>query len=414
MSCGRSFGWSFSAQSIARRNSALYLPLPSASALGSGSSVAQARGRLDRLLARDQPEERGAHRVDVGPGPLAAAARVLLDRAVAGRDHRADVRGLARGLARGAEVEQHEAAVLVAHVDVVGLDVAVQVARAVHHREAVEERREERDDLVLGDVRALLAPGLERLAALVLEHHVRGLVRLEEARHAHDVRVPEGGERARLDEEAVEAALVEVLVVVGARRDRVVDGAVGEVLGQVLLDDHLGVEVHVGGGVGDAEAALAQDRVDAVLEQAEADREASCWGRRASAAGRARGSLAAGEAPAPGSRTVFSPARAVGRPPYGSTHRPLGSGPGRSFSSDANARRRACWSGSTNGLFGAVLWGFRPTMSSRGPVPNGRTRLNYHKIAREQLWKSPPGQPLTDKSFRNCARSVIPSCGEPP
>jgi hypothetical protein len=47
-------------------------------------------------------------------------------------------------------------------------------------------------------------------------------VRLEEARHAHDVRVAEGGQRAGLDEERVQAALVEVLVLVVARRDRVV------------------------------------------------------------------------------------------------------------------------------------------------------------------------------------------------
>ncbi len=173
----------------------------------------------------------------------------------------------------------HEAAVLVAHVDVVRLDVAVQVARLVHHGESVEQRRQQRHDGRLGYVLALLAPGLERLAALVLQHHVRGLVRLEEPRHAHDVRMAEGGERARFHEEAVQPVLVEVLVLVGARRDRVVGGAVGEVLRQVFLDDHLGIEVHVGRGIGDAESPLPQHPVDAVLEQPEPVRKDGIGGR---------------------------------------------------------------------------------------------------------------------------------------
>ena len=187
--------------------------MPSDSALGRGSGSSRRAGRVDRLLAGDQPEERGAHRVDVGPRALAPAAGVLLDRAVAGRHHRADLGLLDRGLARGAEVEQHEAAVLVAHVDVVGLDVAVQVARArARPRGRRGAARAATRCVASGMCLALLAPRLERLAALVLEHHVRGLVRLEEARHAHDVRMAEGGERARFDEEAVQAALVELLV----------------------------------------------------------------------------------------------------------------------------------------------------------------------------------------------------------
>ncbi len=55
--------------------------------LGSGQRIRilESGGRIVGLLARDQPEERGAHRVDVGPRALAAAAGVLLDRAVPGR-----------------------------------------------------------------------------------------------------------------------------------------------------------------------------------------------------------------------------------------------------------------------------------------------------------------------------------------
>ena len=86
----------------------------------------------------------------------------------------------------------------------------------------------------LGDALALPAERLERLAALVLEHHVRGLVRLEEARHAHDVRMAEGGERARFQEEAVQPALV-VLVGARARQHRGVERAVGKSSGRYSL-----------------------------------------------------------------------------------------------------------------------------------------------------------------------------------
>ena len=53
---------------------------------------------------------------------------------------------------------------------------------------------------------------LERLAALVVHHHVRGAIRLEIADHAHDVRVAELGERARFLQEAVKPPLVVVLL----------------------------------------------------------------------------------------------------------------------------------------------------------------------------------------------------------
>ncbi len=267
----------------------------------------------------------------------------------------------------------------VAHVDVVGLDVAVQVARAVHHLEPVEERGQQRDDARLGDVLVLLAVGLERLAALVLEDHVGGLVGLEEARHAHDVRVAEGGEGARLDEEAVEAVLVELLVGVVARLHAVVERAVGELLGKVFLDDHLGGEVHVGGGIGDAEAALAEDAVDAVLEKAEArgQREAR------------RGGLGLEDA-----------ARVVGRP--------AGGGPGgdRRGIEDRvflplgmqveHGRRRALPVRRIE-----LVAGDRPRLrnvvhspSPKRPDPLARTPITYHEWSARGPVKSPQRQTL--------------------
>jgi hypothetical protein len=86
--------------------------------------------------------------------------------------------------------------------------------------------------------------------------------------------------------------LVEILVLVGARRDGVVGGAVGEVLRQVFLDDHLGVEVHVGRGIGDAEPPLPEHPVDAVFEQPETDGKGGI-GRGGLAEIARRGSLAA-------------------------------------------------------------------------------------------------------------------------
>ena len=220
-----------------------------------------------------RPEEHPSHRVEVGVRALLGIAAVLLERGVSRSNHRGERSGRARKrLARRAEIDQHRVAGL-ADEDVVGLDVAVQEAGRVDFLDAVEEWGHDAEDLRFLGLRMGVEPRLERLAALVVHHHVAGLVCLEVAHDAHDVGMAEAGEGARFLEEAVEPGLV----VVGAAgaRERDVPGADARdhAAGEELLDGDVLLEQRVAREIGDAEPAHAEDGVEAVLHQHRADGE---------------------------------------------------------------------------------------------------------------------------------------------
>ena len=142
---------------------------------------------------------------------------------------------------RGAEVEQHRRAVG-AHDDVVGGDVAVQEVLAVHHLQRVEQRGDDRIELLLRRRPAQAAqPILEALALLEAHHHVGGGVRLVHARNPHDARVLEARQRARLLQKAGAAPVERLLVAVGLGLHAHGGVAVTEVVGVVLLDGDFGV-----------------------------------------------------------------------------------------------------------------------------------------------------------------------------
>ena len=210
-------------------------------------------------------------------GPWLPSAKYCSERRVAWRHDAGQVLALAADrVARRAEIEQDRRAVM-ADEDIAGLDIAVQVAGGVDLGQTVEQRHEERAQFVLGELAALLAhDGGEAVALLVLHHHVGGAVRLEEAEHRHDARMAEYREGLRLLQEALEAPVVIVLVALGARPDRGLALADGELDRQVLLDRDVLLEVGVPGEIGDAEAARAQDRLDLVLVEPEAGRQGVC------------------------------------------------------------------------------------------------------------------------------------------
>ena len=238
---------------------------------------AGAQWRVRWLVAEQHPIEGRAERVDVGPRALAAAA-VLLDRAVARGDHRHFPFPPAGGSGR-AEIEQHQRTVGSAHRDVVGLDVAVHEAGTVHGLEPVQQRRQQIQQIALADATAVRPPLAQGLAALVLEHHVGGVVGLEEAGHAHDVGVAEGSQRARLHQEVLEATQVEVETACAAGADALVLEAIGDLRRQVFLDRHPRMQVNVRCQVGDAEAALSENPLDAIFMQTVSDRQRLAGGR---------------------------------------------------------------------------------------------------------------------------------------
>ncbi len=163
-----------------------------------------------------------------------------------------------------AEVDQHRRAIL-ADDDVVGGDVAVQVAGGVHHLERIEQRGDDFFQLRLPRRPIeVLEPGLEAAALLEMQHHVGGLVGPEIAVDAHDVGVHEARERLRLIDEALEAPVVVGSGVAGARRG-ILAVAGGEIGREVFLDGDETGERDLVGKVGDAEAAGAQYPLDAVV-----------------------------------------------------------------------------------------------------------------------------------------------------
>ena len=102
---------------------------------------------------------------------------------------------------------------------------------------------------------------------------------MEHGQHPHDVRVLEAGQGLGLGHEAIEPPFEKLAVGVGGRLHRKILLADGQLHGQVFLDGDLLVEVEVVGEIGDTEATLAQDLLDAVpvqpvarLEQIAVDR----------------------------------------------------------------------------------------------------------------------------------------------
>ena len=162
--------------------------------------VARARGRLHRLLTGDHPVHHRPQRIQVAPRPLVALRVILLQRRVARRDDGGEFRHAAGG-ARRAEVDQ-DRAVFLAYEDVGRLDVAMQVAGAVHHLETVEQRQDQRQHRCLRRRPARHDPVVEWLAGDEFHHHVGSLVGFEKAHHTHDVGVAERGQGARFVEKA--------------------------------------------------------------------------------------------------------------------------------------------------------------------------------------------------------------------
>lgn len=158
-----------------------------------------------------------------------------------------------------------------------GLNIAVQETARVDHGEPVEQRPGELLQSRFRRPRRVLQHGLQRLAALVIHHHVGGAVRLEVAQHAHDVRMLEPGERARLLQEALESPAVVGFALGAEWHHRACRSATlyarRELAGQVLLDRDRLLKVRIPSEVSDAEAADAEHLVEPVLVQRRLQRQ---------------------------------------------------------------------------------------------------------------------------------------------
>ena len=220
--------------------------------------------RVGRRLPGDGKMQRRRQAVDVGPRSLPGRGE-LLDGGIARREHRGHrLRAPGDGGARGAEVDQRRPA-LVVEQDVRRLDVAMQEARFMDLLEAIEQWPQQRLEARRVERAAFLDPRLQGLPAQQLHDQVGGAVGLEEVVHQHDARhAMQRGERSSLGDEAIAAPGKVLCRARGARHHR---GAVlpdGERGRQIFLDGHFASEFGVLCAIGDAEAALPQDRDNAI------------------------------------------------------------------------------------------------------------------------------------------------------
>ncbi len=198
---------------------------------------------------------RGPDAVQVGPGTLPVFRVVLLERRVAGRHHGSQRFGvLTQRQACGAEVEQH-GGTLATQQNVCGFHVAVQKLLRVHTAQALQQRRQHREYLLLAQHTALAQTLRQRVAPFEVHHQVCGTVGLDEADHPHDARIAEFGQRARLVEEALQPVLVVLDVRFGlVGQPLAVRQPVSQTVRQVFLYRHRLVEHVVVGPVSNAEA----------------------------------------------------------------------------------------------------------------------------------------------------------------
>ena len=134
----------------------------------------------------------------------------------------------------------------------------MEAAAAVQRLERAEQRPEHAEQPGFGDGAGLLVGQAAQGAALVeLDRHVGGRVRFPEAMHAHQRRVAELRERARLVDEAAQPGLEGGREPIGTHVHAVVADAPREHRGHVFLDRDLALQRVVVGPVDDAEAAFA-------------------------------------------------------------------------------------------------------------------------------------------------------------
>ena len=104
-------------------------------------------------------------------------------------------------------------------------------ARLVNALQAVHERKQNAEQVILARQAPQVVNLLQTLALLVFHDHVGGAVGLEDAVHQNDVRVAKLRESLRLVDETVEPPAESVGVLVGDRMNGAVRRTHGEIGG---------------------------------------------------------------------------------------------------------------------------------------------------------------------------------------
>ena len=190
---------------------------------------------------------------------MGALVGVLLHRRVA-RRHQARQREALTGdgLAGGTEVQQHRCAVA-ADQNVRGLDVPVDEAFVMKAREGSQQGQQHVEDVGFRQAAPFADDGFQRLAALVLHHHVAGVVQLEEIEHGDDERVAEAREDLTLFQEPFAAPYESLGLLFRGGLNVAIVIPVRELLREVLFDGNRAIQIRVGRKIGYAETASAEN-----------------------------------------------------------------------------------------------------------------------------------------------------------
>ena len=178
--------------------------------------------------------------------------------------------------ARRAEIDQHRPVVFVDQ-DVGRLDVAVEDADAMRAVEPLRDRPENVPQAALVEPPALFQHPRQRDAVLEIHDHVGGPVDLEETADADDVGMTRRGrqvpQKLGFLDELLEAKRVDFLRVGIDRHHRVFGIAVADGAREIFLDGDELVEIDPARLVDDAEAADAEDLLEAPFAQHRAGRQ---------------------------------------------------------------------------------------------------------------------------------------------
>ncbi|MNM92409.1 hypothetical protein D3C81_1047420 [compost metagenome] len=220
--------------------------------------------------------ERGTQAVDIGPGAQVGMLAVQFGRGEAGGVHRLEARRFhGQRLPRGAEIQQDRRLVL-AQVDVAGLDVQVQQLVDMHLAQAAHQVVEDlAHEMLAQHLGAALLPGrqhvlLQRLAQLVVHHHVDRGVLAEEIHHAHHAGMGNAGQRAALFKEILQAEPECRGVFLGHHGDQFARVAPRQRRRQVLLDRDRRAGF-IGGQVDETEPPAGQLLYNTIVGQQRAD-----------------------------------------------------------------------------------------------------------------------------------------------
>ena len=190
---------------------------------------------------------------------------LLLVRGVARRQDAREIAALAMAdIAGSTKIQQHRRTVL-ADINIVGLDIAMDIARLVNQTQATIDRQKDVQQRCLGWVRVFSQPLVEVMPGLIVHHQIGGAEFAEVGQHPRHVGVIELHQRARFLQKAAKTVAKEFFALRGERTDGQSVITTGRCRRQVLFDRHQSLQLRLFGQISQAESATPEQADNAVM-----------------------------------------------------------------------------------------------------------------------------------------------------